>query len=354
MDETHVRENFKVADFRSDTITLPDAEMRSAMAEAVVGDDVYGEDETVNRLEKLIADITGKEAAMFVASGTMGNQVSVMTHTQRGDEIITSVEAHVRKYEAGAVGILSGANIITLMETRGILNCSDIRLAIRTVSMQHPVTRLLCLENATSTGCVVPLERMAEYRELTAEYGIKIHLDGARVFNAAFALGVSVDRICQYADSVMICISKGLCAPVGSLVAGDGDFIARARKYRKILGGGMRQAGILAAAGIIAIEKNSARLGEDHENAVRLAKGLKQLGFEIINGKPDINMVFVDTKMEDVRFEDYLDYLKQNGVLVGSLSQGVVRFVTSREVTKDDVDLAVWLTGEFFKRKMDA
>jgi threonine aldolase len=290
---------------------------------------------------------------MFVPSGTMGNQVSVMTHTQRGDEIIVSVEAHVRKYEAGAIGILSGANMITLMETHGILDIEDVKRAIRTTNIHHPVTKLLCLENATSTGYVVPLEMMAEYRELTSKHGIKIHLDGARLFNAALALGVSVDRVCGYADSVMICVSKGLCAPVGSLVAGDREFIARARKNRKILGGGMRQAGILAAAGIIAIENNSARLGEDHRNARRLAEGLEQLGFGILNNKPDINIVFVNTKMDDARFEEYLSYLKENGVLASSLSQGVIRFVTSREVCQDDVDLVILLTGRFLSERIE-
>jgi threonine aldolase len=344
-----MEKEIKVIDLRSDTITLPDEEMREAMAKAEVGDDVLGEDPTIKRLEGMVAELTGKEAALFVASGTMGNQVSVMTHTQKGDEIITSREAHVRKYEVGAVGLLSGANMVTLNEVRGVMDIEDVKAAIRPQDIHFPPTRLLCLENATSTGNVVPLGKMREFRKLALDNGVKIHLDGARLFNAALALGVEPAEICENADSVMVCMSKGLCAPVGSLVAGDAEFIAKARKNRKILGGGMRQAGILAAACIVAVTRRRGRLIVDHENAANLADGLAALGFEIVNGKPDINMVFAKTNFGAEKHAAYIAHLRGNGALATAVSADVVRFVPNREVDAEDIARVIELSREFVR-----
>lgn len=334
----------KVIDLRSDTVTKPTPEMREAMARAEVGDDVYGEDPTVNRLEALGAEMTGKEAAVFVPTGTMGNQVSIMAWTQRGDEIIVESNAHIFMFEAGGPAVLSGVQIRTVPGFRGAMDPEDVEAAIRPQDLHCPRTSLICLENThnRSGGCVIPLDNMKAIYELAKQHGINVHLDGARVFNAATALDVDVKQITRYADSVQFCLSKGLCAPVGSLVAGPKEFVDRARKARKILGGGMRQAGVLAAAGIVALEKMTKRLGEDHEKARKLAQGLAAIpGLEIDMDTVQTNMVMVGTKGAGIDAAEFAALMKRHGVLFNWSTRYKVRMVTHNDVGFDDIDEAI-------------
>jgi threonine aldolase len=268
-------------DLRSDTVSWPTPEMREAMANAPVGDDVYGDDPTDNRLEELAAERTGKEAALFVSSGTQGNLIAILTHCQRGDEIITSARAHTFRHEVGGVAALGGIHPMTLpLQPNGTMRLEDIRSAVRDPQDVHyPISRLVEIENTCGALGGIPLtvEYTRAVGDLCKEYGLKLHLDGARVWNAATALNVDVRQLTEPVDSVSFCLSKGLSAPVGSLLCGTSEFINRARRVRKMLGGGMRQVGILAAAGIIAVEKMTQRLHEDHVNARRLAEGLAQI-----------------------------------------------------------------------------
>ncbi|MDR1058369.1 MAG: threonine aldolase family protein, partial [Treponema sp.] len=271
-------------DLRSDTVTQPTAAMRKAMAEAEVGDDVYGDDPTVNRLEALGAELTGKEAAVFVPSGTFGNQLALFPWCVRGSEVILGEECHIIQHEAGAASVIAGVQTRPVPAPGGILPAELIRKRLRRRDLHAPATSLICLENAHSLGKVTPLSAMDAVRGIADEWGLPIHLDGARLFNAAAALAAGegagdaspdlyrmVKEIAARADSVMFCLSKGLCAPVGSLLAGKASFIAEARMKRKIMGGGMRQAGILAAAGICALSEQPGQLAEDHRRARRLA-----------------------------------------------------------------------------------
>ncbi|MEQ8159500.1 MAG: low-specificity L-threonine aldolase, partial [Mesotoga sp.] len=276
----------KWIDLRSDTVTLPGEEMRAAMANAEVGDDVYGDDPTVNRLEEIAAEVLGKESAVFVPSGTFGNQLSILTHTLRGDEVIIPASNHIIVHEAGASAVIAGVQMRTLDCDDGMPSVDRILKAIRGEDLHYPRTGLICLENAHSSGRVLPMEYMKEVYSLARERAVPVHLDGARIFNAAVSLGIDAGEIASKADSVMFCLSKGLGAPIGSMLVGTKDFISRARKGRKIMGGAMRQAGIIAAAGIMAIEKMIDRLGEDHENARYLAKKLEEIkGIEIMRDR---------------------------------------------------------------------
>lgn len=339
----------KIIDLRSDTVTKPTPEMREAMFRAEVGDDVYGEDPTVNRLEELGASIVGFEAALFVPSGTMGNQVAIMSHTQRGDEIIMESMAHICTYEVGAPAVLSGVQIRTIKGTYGVMDPTEVEEAIRKPNIHFPRTSLICLENThnRSGGCVIPIENMKAIYEIASRHGVKVHLDGARVFNAAVALGVDVKEITRYCDSVQFCLSKGLCAPVGSLVAGSREFIERARKARKLLGGGMRQAGIIAAAGIIALTKMVDRLKEDHENARILAERLCQVpGLYIDMKTVQTNMVVVGTRGLGVDGPEFAAALKKRGVLCNADLPYRVRLVTHREISREDVEEAARIIAE--------
>jgi threonine aldolase len=330
-------------DLRSDTVTLPTDEMRRAMFNAQVGDDVYQDDPTINKLEALAAKMVGKEAALFVPSGTMGNQVSIMTHLrERGAEIIVSDECHVVAHEVGAAAVLSQAFARTLHYENGIPQPEMIRNAIRGENIHFPKTGLICLENPLASGKVVPLSVMAEIRAIADEKNIPIHMDGARLFNAATALGVEASEITQYVDSVMFCLSKGLCAPVGSMVAGSAEFIERARKNRKLLGGGMRQAGFLAAAGIIALEKMTKRLGEDHDNAKYMAKKLSEMdGISIDVDSVEINMVFFKLDRPQALKDALPDLMLKEGIKINGEEDGMFRFVTQNGVKKADIDKAL-------------
>ncbi len=283
-------------DLRSDTVTRPTPAMRQAMAQAEVGDDVYGEDPSVNRLQEKAAEMLGKQAGLFVASGTMGNLVAMLAHCQRGDEAILGNKAHTFLFEAGGISALGGVHSCQLPnQADGTLALENIEAAIRPDDAHHPITRLLALENTHNRcgGSVLTPEYTRAASELAHQHGLSVHLDGARLFNAAAALEVPACALAEPVDSVSICLSKGLCAPVGSVLVGSEAFIQRAHRMRKMLGGGMRQAGILAAAGLVALEEMTGRLAEDHARARRLAQGLAKLpGLVLDPGTPHTNMIF--------------------------------------------------------------
>lgn len=291
-----------IIDLRSDTVTHPTPAMRSAMARAEVGDDVMGEDPTVNRLEEMAAARMGKAAGLFVPSGTMGNLAAVMAHCNRGDEVILGNQAHIFLNEAGGMAAVGGVHPFPLLnQPDGTLRLEDIRHAIRADDAHHPVTRLIALENTHNRcgGVAIGVDYTRQVAELAGEYGLKVHLDGARIFNAAIACGVASSDLTAPVDSVTFCLSKALCAPVGSVLCGAVDFIARARRVRKLLGGGMRQAGILAAAGIVALEQMVDRLGEDHRRAKKLAEGLAGIaGINPDTLAPSTNMVYASLQAE--------------------------------------------------------
>jgi len=329
-------------DLRSDTVTLPTPAMLAAMATAELGDDVYGDDHTVNRLEALAAQRTGKEAAVLVASGTMGNLCSVLAHCARGDEAIVGDRCHIYNYEAGGASALGGVIYRSVPTTPdGELPLAALAAAFSPGYDAHTAaTRLICLENTHNTcgGVVVGLDYMAAVRALADERGVRVHLDGARVFNAAVALGVPVDHITQHADSVTFCLSKGLSAPIGSLVCGTAEFIARVRRARKLVGGGMRQAGIIAAAGIVALEQTVERLAEDHANARTLATGLAsfpQLDVDLARVQTDIVYFGLREGAPDAR--SFIAALRQHGVLLGGAGRRV-RMVTHRGIEARDIE----------------
>lgn len=292
------REAESFVDLRSDTVTRPTQAMRQAMAQAAVGDDVYGEDPTVNRLQEMAADLTGQEAGLFVPSGTMGNLAAILAHCQRGDEVILGKKAHTYLFEAGGISVLGGVHSCQVPnQPDGTLALSDIESAIRSDDPHQPITRLITLENTHNRcgGAVLTVEYTREVADFAHQRNLKLHIDGARIFNAAVALGVPARDLASPADSVTFCLSKALCAPVGSVITGSAEFIVRAHRVRKLLGGGMRQVGVLAAAGIVALESMVDRLTEDHARARRLAQGLAQIPALLLDpGTPHTNMIFCD------------------------------------------------------------
>lgn len=338
----------KYIDLRSDTVTMPTKEMRQAMAQALVGDDVYQDDPTVKKLEDLAANVTGHQAGLFVASGTMGNQLAIMTHTQRGDEIITGANYHIVAHEVGAAAVLSNVSIRMIHHENDLIYPEDIKAAIRSVDIHNPRTSLLSLENALSNGTVMPIDLMMRNIETARSMGLKIHLDGARVFNAAVALNCDVKSLTAPFDSVMFCLSKGLCSPVGSMLVGSKEFIEKARKNRKLLGGGMRQAGILAAAGLISIEDMTKRLDIDHMHAQKLAEQLKNIPeIELFDHLRDINMVYFKLNVESP--QKLVEYALSRNCKINPPSQGVFRVVTHHDVSSNDVDAFVDILTSFIK-----
>jgi threonine aldolase len=331
----------KVIDLRSDTVTHPTPEMRKAMFEAEVGDDVYGEDPTVNRLEAMAARMMGKEAALFTTSGTQSNLIGVLTHTNHGDEIILGDESHIFWYEVGGAAALGGVIMHTVpTDSCGCLNPDDIARAIRSKDIHYPQTTLLCLENTHNRcgGAVLTVDYTNEVCNLAHTHGLKVHLDGARIFNAAIALGVPACALAQNSDSVALCLSKGLSAPVGSLLCGDKDFVERARKFRKMLGGGMRQAGVIAAAGIVALETMVDRLAEDHANARRLADGLAGIkGISLAQDDIPTNIVMFHLSPE-LSVVEFTEGLEKAGVKIGLRDGRPFRAVTHRMVSSSDID----------------
>ncbi len=322
-----------IIDLRSDTVSHPTPEMREAMANAELGDDVYGEDPTVNRLQEMAAHQMGKDAGLFVASGTMGNLIAVLAHCQRGDEAIMGTMAHTFTYEQGGVSALGGVFPHTVPnQMDGTLKLEDIEAAIRGEDVHFPISRLILLENTQNRcgGVVLTPEYTRQVADLASKHHLMLHLDGARIFNAAAALNVDVKELSVPADSITFCLSKGLCAPVGSVLCGSKDFIYRARRLRKQLGGGMRQAGILAAAGIIGLEKMSKRLGEDHLRAKHLAERLANIpGFNLDFGLPPSNMVFVSMGSSiKTTAKEAANELSQSGIKVGVVGEKRFRLVT--------------------------
>lgn len=329
-------------DLRSDTVTQPTDEMRKAMASAIVGDDVYEDDPTVIKLEELSAEITGFEAALFTPSGTMANQIAIMTHTKRGDEIILGHNSHIVAHEVGGAAILSNVSYSIISNPDDTVSGEDVHRAVRHSNIHYPDTGLVCLENALSNGQVVSLEKMKEAYTAAKEYNLPVHLDGARLFNAATHLNVNPKEIAKFSDSLMFCLSKGLCAPIGSMLCGDKPFIARARKYRKLLGGGMRQAGVLAACGIISLEKMTKRLHIDHENAMYMAKSMTEIHFITVDlDTVHINIVFFRISNPQFNHGAFAKYLLEKGIKVNAADNGIYRFVTHNNITRENIDFVL-------------
>lgn len=337
----------KTIDFRSDTVTKPTEKMRAAMAIAEVGDDVYQDDPTVIQLEHLAAQVTGKEAALFVTSGTQGNLLGVWSQTQRGDEVILGRNSHIITHEVGGISAIAHCIPRMIDHPNDFIYPEDIEKAIRPNDIHEPSTSLVCLENALSNGKVIPLDIMKATYEMAKKYDLNVHLDGARLFNAATALKVDAKEICDCADTVTFCLSKGLCAPYGSMLCGSKAFIEKARRNRKMIGGGVRQVGILAAAGIIAIEEMTQRLQEDHDHIQYLASLLKELpDFEVIEDGMDINMVFVKYHKDA---DDLFNYLHSHQVLMNPATNQIFRFVTHYWISKEDIDHLIQLLKNYEK-----
>ncbi len=321
-----------VTDFRSDTVTKPSDGMRKAMYEAEVGDDVFGDDATVNRLEEKIADMTGLERAMFVSSGTQSNLLAIMSHCERGDEYIAGQTAHCYNHEGGGAAVLGSVQPQPVdFESDGTISLETVKKMIKPDDFHFARTKLFCLEN-TKDGKVLPLDYLEKAFDFATENRLPMHLDGARVFNASVSLGVNVSKICSGFDTVSVCLSKGLGAPVGSLLCGPSDLIKKARRWRKVVGGGMRQAGIIAAGGLYALEHNVDRLAVDHSNADLLKRLFGEIEqAEILSA--DTNMVFC--RFRDTDVNELAEYLKKEGIII--LPGRVVRFVTHINITEDDV-----------------
>ncbi len=336
----------KIIDLRSDTVTHPTEEMREAMAKAPVGDDVYGEDPTVNKLEQIAAKKMGKEASLFVPSGTMGNLLAVLTQCGRGDEVIMGNRGHTFLFEGGGISTLGGVFAHTLPnQPDGTLLREEILAAIRPDDIHHPVSKMLILENTHNRcgGVVLSTEYTNEISTLVRPKGLFLHLDGARIFNAAARLNKQVSELVSAFDSITFCLSKGLCAPVGSVLCGSKQFIQTARRFRKVLGGGMRQAGILAAAGIIAVEKMPERLKDDHRRAWQIAEGIGSLpGVNMEMGMPQTNMVFPTINPQSGHSATQIaERLAEYGIKVGVVGDRRLRLVTHYWITDEDVDVVI-------------
>ncbi len=348
-----VKATARAIDLRSDTVTKPSPEMRRAMVEAEVGDDVYGEDPTINRLERRAAEIFGRAAALFVPSGTMGNQIAVKLHTHHGQELICHERAHVFEYEMAMMAHFSGVVPRTVAATDGILTWKHIEPKLRPRSYHGAQTGLVSLENTHNMGggTVTPPEVFDEVCDNSHNVGLPVHLDGARVFNAAVALGVDVAKLTAKADTVMFCLSKGLGAPVGSLLVGTAEMIDRGRIYRKALGGGMRQAGILAAAGLIALEEGPKKLAADHANAKFLAEGLAHIpGFKIDAAKVQTNIVMCDVPGIGMTAYELADRLRPKGVLASGYGPQLIRFVTHMDVSREQCAEALEIIAAVVRR----
>ncbi len=344
----------KTIDLRSDTVTEPTPAMREAMARAEVGDDVYGEDPSVNHLQAMAAEMMGKEAALFVPSGTMGNLASILAHCQRGDEVIVGDKAHTFLYEAGGISALGGIHSCQLPnQPDGTIAIEHLHAAIRPKDIHQPPTRLIALENTHNRcgGVVLSPEYCWQVAEFAKEQGILTHLDGARIFNAAVSLGISAKELAEPFDSVTFCLSKALCAPVGSLICGSQPFIERVRRVRKQLGGGMRQAGVLAAAGIVALETMVDRLAEDHARAKRLAEKLNSAPHLILEpGSPATNMIFAQLDSGcPVTTKKVCEALKERGVQVGAIEPHRFRIVVHYWIDDNAVDVAANAFWEVLK-----
>lgn len=339
-------------DLRSDTVTKPGQAMREAIATAEVGDDVLGEDPTVNLLQDKMASLLGKKTGLFMPSGTMANQVAIKTHIQPGDEILIDQDAHIYYYECAATAVIAGGQFQCLQGDNGILSPEAIAAAIRPQDIHQPPSRLICLENTHNRGggTIYTVERTTSITKLVSNQNMKVHLDGARLFNAALAAGTTVKKLSRGVDSVSICFSKGLGAPVGSVLCGSADFIAEARRFRKMFGGGMRQVGILAAACLYALDHHVERLEEDHENARRLAFELAHM--DRIQIEPEqvvTNIVIFDVAGTGLDADSFADKLATEGVLMIPFGPTTVRAVTHMDVSAADIDRALEIIARFLK-----
>ncbi len=334
----------EISDFRSDTVTRPTDQMRRAMAEAIVGDDVLGDDPTVQELESMAAALMQKEAALFVPSGTMGNSIAVNVWTRELDEVIVEAKAHIYNMESTSITFVSRINPRPLPSNRGAMDPYEVERNIKKPSVHLPRTSLICVENTHNGwgGAVVPMENLKAIREVANRHGVKIHYDGARVFNASQATGIPVHEYAAIGDSIMFCLSKGLSAPVGSVLVGPQGFIDQARRVRKALGGGMRQVGVLAAAGIVALNEMVSRLGEDHQRAKKLALGIHDLpGI-------DLNPEFVETDIiifgfdhQKLTADEFITKLKEKNILALATPAKDIRFVTHKDIDDEDVERAI-------------
>ena len=334
----------EIIDLRSDTVTLPTDEMLDAIRHAELGDDVFGEDPTVNRLEKLAAERMGKEAALLVTSGTQANLISLMANAKRGELVILEAESHIYWYEVGSISSVAGLLPWPVKSRWGALNPEDVEAAIRPQNIHFPKPSLICLENTHNRhgGTVITPDQIKAVNEVAEAHGLQLYLDGARIFNAAVALRVDVKKFTEHVDNLMFCLSKSLCCPVGSIVVGSTEFIEKARKLRKVLGGGMRQAGIIAAPGIVALEKMIDRLEEDHKNARRLAEGIARIeGIKIDLGTIKTNMVYFDICELGLPDDMFLLKLREKGVLALTIAKDKVRMVTHRGIEKDQVEKTI-------------
>ena len=340
----------KIIDLRSDTVTLPTPAMREAIYHAELGDDVFGEDPMTNRLEKMAAKRVGKKAALLVASGTMGNLVCVLTHCARGEEVILGDQSHTFLYEAGGMSALGGIHPHTVSnQPDGTMRLEDIKAAIRGDGLHFPRTRLICLENTHNCcyGAALTPEYTNAVVTLAKDHGLSVHLDGARVFNAAVALEVDVQELTRSVDSLSFCLSKGLSAPVGSVVCGSSEFINEARRTRKVLGGGMRQAGIIAAAGIVALQQMVDRIAEDHKNARRLAEGIARIhGLSIDLARVQTNIVYFEVATDQLTAQKLVAQLSGRGIRLLCVGPSRLRMVTHYGISAEDVDLALAALAE--------
>jgi threonine aldolase len=337
-------------DIRSDTVTRPSKEMLEAIMKAEVGDDVFGEDPTVNELQLRCAEITGMEKALFTPTGCMANQLAIKSHTKQGDEVIVERESHILNYETSAPSVISNVQLYPVPGFYGVMSPEDIEKHIRPKDYYFPLTRLICLENTHNRagGTIQPIENIRAISELAKNYGIKMHLDGARIFNASVATGIPVKEYASYFDSVSFCFSKGLGAPVGSVLCGNEEFITLAHKWRKILGGGMRQAGILAAAAIYALKNNVTRLSEDHDKAKYFANEISQInGINIELDTVQTNIVIFSN--EKYRKPEFIALLREKGVIISSGSFNNLRAVFHLDVSMNEVKTAAGIIKEMFK-----
>lgn len=344
----------RIIDLRSDTVTQPTEEMRDAMRNAVVGDDYFREDPTVAQLEELAAAKLGKEAGLFVVSGTMGNLVSILTHTRRGDLIILEADAHVYRCETAHLAAVAGVMPKRVKGNRGVLDPADVEEAIFAEGVLYPRATLVCVENthnAAGGTCTTPA-KMSGLRKVADSHGMAIHVDGARIFSAAVALGVDPQELAKDADSLTFCLSKNLACPFGSLIVGDREFIERARRNRQMVGGGMRQAGILAAAGIVALRTMIDRLSEDHENARVLAQGLVELGLEIDMETVQTNMVFFQVPSEMMEAKQFRENLGKSGVRVNPPAGRRVRMVAHYGITREDIEYTIETVKKVIAREV--
>jgi len=331
-------------DLRSDTVTQPTADMRRAMFAATVGDDVFAEDPAINALQEKAARLLGKEAALFVTSGTMGNQLSIKAHTQPGDEVIIEAGAHAMNFEGGAGAVLSGVQFFGVPGSRGIIDSAQVETAIRVDDVHFPVSRLIVIENTHNRGggSVFPLGKIQQIRELAVRRGLRMHMDGARLWNACVASGTSPAAYAAPFDSVSVCLSKGLGCPVGSLVLGSKDFIKRVHRFRKMVGGGWRQAGFLAAAGIYALDHHIDRLQEDHHKALKLAQGLAGIKNVVIDPtEVETNILFFDVSRAERTAQEVAAAAKARGVLLHPTAKTRIRCVTHLDVSFEDIDHAL-------------